>query len=263
MIKNPTFGSDFEMFLEDLTGRLFPACGIIGGTKDNPKPLPQKGYFVQEDNVLLEVNTPVHTDGVEFAKSLQYGVKYAAATLPPSLQVNGKSSHFFPEAYIRSIAQASVFGCEPDYNAWTQEQNPKPNCENKCFRTAAAHVHIGWDSPKAEDQLALVQWADVYVSVPSVLEAEDRTRRKLYGKAGAFRPKDYGIEHRVLDNYWIWNLNQAHEVFKRYMKAITVVNSGKKFPKEDVPLLMKAINEYNVDACKAIMRKYGSVELSF
>lgn len=259
MIKNPTFGSDFEMFLETLTGQLFPACGLIGGTKDNPRPLPQKGYFVQEDNVLLEVNTPPTSDGVEWAKSVNNGVRYAAAILPPSIQVNGKSANFFPEQYIRSIMKASEFGCEPDYNAWTQEQNPKPSCDNKLLRTAAAHVHIGWDSPKAEDQLALVQWADVYVSVPSVLEAEDRSRRKLYGKAGAFRPKEYGIEHRVLDNYYIWNLNQAHEVIKRYMKAIMVVNSGRQFPKEDVPLLMRAINEYNVAACKEIMRKYGNV----
>ena len=53
-------GSDPELFLEDANGKVISAIGKIGGTKKRPKPVKAlgKGFAIQEDNVLLEYNTP-------------------------------------------------------------------------------------------------------------------------------------------------------------------------------------------------------------
>ncbi|OYV41139.1 MAG: hypothetical protein B7Z80_02685 [Rhodospirillales bacterium 20-64-7] len=44
---------------------------------------------------------------------------------------------------------------------------------------------------------------DYFLGIHSLLWDKDGTRRKLYGKAGAFRPKPYGMEYRVLSNRWL------------------------------------------------------------
>jgi hypothetical protein len=50
---------------------------------------------------------------------------------------------------------------------------------------------------------AIVRELDYYLGLPSLKWDTDGRRRKLYGKAGAFRPKPYGLEYRVLSNKWL------------------------------------------------------------
>ena len=118
----------------------------------------------------------------------------------------------FDEEYftweVPSFAQA--LGCDPDYNGWTTEQNPRPDPGGKPMRTASGHVHIGWtegmdisDSIHFELCCRVARQMDYYLGIHSLLWDQDGTRRKLYGKAGAFRPKSYGTEYRVLSNRWL------------------------------------------------------------
>jgi hypothetical protein len=54
---------------------------------------------------------------------------------------------------------------------------------------------------------------------------KDTERRKLYGKPGAFRPKPYGCEYRVLSNAWV----DKPEVAGILFRIITdIVNEMKK-----------------------------------
>jgi hypothetical protein len=48
-----------------------------------------------------------------------------------------------------------------------------------------------------------VRYMDLYLAVPSILMDDGIERKQLYGKKGAFRPKPYGTEYRVLSNFWI------------------------------------------------------------
>ena len=66
---------------------------------------------------------------------------------------------------------------------------------------------------------------DYYLGLPSLLFDPDTSRRKMYGKAGAFRPKPYGMEYRVLSNAWLkspelikWVFNNTKLAFERLTK---------------------------------------------
>ena len=96
---------------------------------------------------------------------------------------------------------ARVFGCEPDYNAWTGEVNPKPHCDNPNLRSAGGHIHVETDL----DRRAVIQAMDLFLGVPSVLMDKGEERRKLYGAAGSYRSKPYGVEYRTLSNFWIFD----------------------------------------------------------
>lgn len=247
MIKNMTIGSDAELIIADGTLRPFPVCGIIGGTKDKPRKLGNTPYFIQEDNVLLEFNIPPCSTEKEFTSHMRDGMHRSLQELPPSLQLYPSATAVFEKNLI-NFSQAHMFGCEPDFNAWIMEENPKPNAENKELRSAAGHVHIGWDEPTNEDRIALIKAADIFAGLRSVWEFADRQRRELYGKAGSFRPKAYGVEHRVLDNQWVWE-RRSKEIFYWYQDAINFVNAGlvNTITKEDSEKIQKAINTYDVD----------------
>ena len=81
--------------------------------------------------------------------------------------------------------------------------------------------------------------------LPSLRESNDRKRRELYGKAGAFRLKEYGVEHRVLDNYWIFSQGMRERVFNRYIQAIEFVNKNGAISQADGEAVQKAINTYD------------------
>jgi hypothetical protein len=251
------FGSDFECILFDVTGRPFPACGIFGGTKENPKVLSPDGIAVQEDNVLLEANTPVCKDRNEWVKNIERTLRSISQLIPPTLFINQETCTAEYDPALLNSPQAQTFGCDPDLNAWDGTRNPRPTSTNKRLRSAAAHVHISWAEPTDEDRFSLIRASDIFVVLPSLKESTDRKRRELYGKAGAFRMKDYGVEHRVLDNYWIFDKVLRERVYDRYIQAIDFVNKGGQISKEDGEKIQKAINTYDYTLAKELMAKFS------
>ena len=70
---------------------------------------------------------------------------------------------------------------------------------------------------------------DATLGLASLLFDPDTKRRSLYGKAGAFRPKSYGVEYRVLSNRWIKGIplmryvyNLSFLAIKRLMNKVSV-----------------------------------------
>lgn len=247
-----SFGSDAEVFLKDATGRPFPACGLIGGTKEEPLKLDDTGCMVQEDNVMLEFNVPVSRTSKEWARNLQLAMDLAFAKIPPTMYPVMEATQNFELALLNN-PQAQRFGCEPDFNAWTQQQNPRPQPIDPTMRSAAAHVHIGWKDPEdLQQRCRLIQLADIFVTLPSVWESPDRKRRQLYGKAGAFRPKEYGVEHRVLDNYWLASRDNQLNVWSRYQDAITAFNEDFPINEDLAASVQNAINTYDVSAAEKL-----------
>jgi len=176
--------------------------------------------------------------------------------------------------------EASELGCSPDFNAYTKQANPRPDV-NTPFRTASGHVHIGWtDTPvdiNDEGHLdacrALTKALDLYLGVPSLIWDTDDRRRSLYGAAGAFRPKPYGMEYRVLSNKWISSPVLRALVYGNTIDAVKAtfddINIGEKnqyglTPQQIIsksgPALVQEDGQMLWEKCVSYLMEYGNIK---
>jgi hypothetical protein len=270
-LEQVTLGSDCEVFLRTVAGAPFPVCGLLGGTKEAPKPIEElgEGFAVQEDNGAAEFNVPPTNRSSQFAHNFNSITAHISSKLPATLLLDLENSSLeFDKEYVEKIEQLRVFGCNPDFNAWTMSVNPRPVPQTVGFRSASAHVHIGWckgeEEPLMDDQIEVIRLCDVFVTLPRILKenASERLRRSLYGKAGSFRPKPYGVEHRVLGNRWAFNWHTAEAVAQSYWRALTAYTLGVKVQHDDFTLIQELINNFNPEdtnhivQAKTLTRKY-------
>lgn len=228
-------GSDTEFFLRDLkTGLPVTAIGRFGGTKKHPKSIDglAPGFCIQEDNVMPEVNIPAADNYESFYQhcdKILAWLKEEAANQGCSVDV-AASMNFTAEQLDHP--QAKNIGCEPDYCVWTREENQFDESKRDLLqhlRSAGGHIHVSFKSTThevtQEDQELLVMFMDVYLGLPSVRADTDTERRKLYGKAGSFRFKPYGIEYRVLSNFWFKSARYSAWVFSQVQQAVESMNN--------------------------------------
>ena len=131
-------------------------------------------------------------------------------------------------------------GCEPDFDAWEDgKENPRPNGDAD-FRTGAGHIHIGWTDgvdithpEHLEACMTVVKQLDWSLGMLSTLYDGDDKRRELYGDWGAFRPKPYGVEYRVLSNAWLRDPKLVAWVYRTVNKAVQDLYNGKHQYLED------------------------------
>lgn len=253
-----SIGSDIEVFGRKPDGKHISLCGLIGGTKEHPRQIEglPEGFMLQEDNVSCEFNIPAcqtKTQWMDSIKIIHREVYHELRHL--GFEISPNASVSFDTDQLQH-PQAMVFGCEPDYNAWTMKENAKPKADDKNLRTAGGHVHVGSDI----DMVKGVQMMDLYLGVPSVLIDDNPAsiaRRKLYGKSGAMRPKPYGWEYRVLSNFWIFNENFTEWVYNQTKicasSTMFIINNtlGKTIQTcidtSDKKLATKLINDYGIN----------------
>lgn len=223
---NFKIGADPEFFLKR-AGELVSAYGLVAGTKKNPLKVPLGA--VQVDGMALEFNIDPAEDFKDFEKNIT-SVMDTLSKMVPGYEIFVNPVANFGESVIEAQPEeAKMLGCDPDFNAYTGELNPIPDAKMP-FRTASGHIHIGWtddpvdvnDASHFEACRYLTKWLDLYLAVPSLLwdDGDGAVRRKLYGKAGAFRPKPYGMEYRVLSNRWIDDPVRRKLVFSNTVEAI-------------------------------------------
>lgn len=217
--------------------RFFSAHGLIPGTK--AEPFPVMNGAIQVDGVALEFNiNPASTED-EFAGNIQSVLDQMRGKLNrPDLYFEFKPTAWFQPDYWATIPdEAKVLGCEPDYNGYTLEPNPKPETD-KPFRTASGHIHIGWTAdkdPKAGEHISdcglVARQLDMVLGVHSHEWDSDLERQKLYGKPGAFRAKSYGMEYRPLSNAWLRLSPESWKsIFHNSKLAIELLFNGDFLP---------------------------------
>ncbi len=245
-----TIGSDPEVFLCNNKGLVMPACGLIGGNKSNP--IPVEGGALQEDNVMAEFNTDPATTLDEFISNVNkvYQQVVDKAEMV-GLEVSDKASAEFPLFLLEQHPQAMEFGCEPDFNAYTLDVNPTPD-SHSTLRTCAGHIHLGYEEDGEKDYTHLVSYLDYYVGLWTVLKDGDTARRERYGKAGAFRPKPYGLEYRVPSNFWLNSGKLISTMFHRTKHAYAMAQEGVPTPHSDD--VVNAINTHDKSMCIALLK---------
>ena len=235
-----TKGCDPELFLKNIsTGQFISSIGLIGGSKDFPMPIGE-GCAVQEDNVAVEFNIPPASTAQEFVDSINFNLKYLterAASM--GLELCIQPSAVFDNEQLSSPT-AQEFGCEPDFNAWQDgAQNPKPRADNPNLRSAGGHVHIACEGM---DILNVVKAMDLFVGCQMLEFDHDEDRRLLYGKAGAFRKKSYGVEYRTASNAWIASDDRMRWVWDQTERALEFVKAGNTFTERQGEMIQKCIN---------------------
>ena len=234
-----TIGADPELFLKE-NGKAISAFGMVEGTKESPFKTDLGAY--QVDGMALEFNIdPVQT-GYQF-EQFNLNIIRTIADMKDRVAKNSDGTKkygfnitatqdFDPEYLANQPKEALELGCDPDYNAYTGDVNPRPDGSVN-FRTAAGHIHVGWGANIPTDNEEhreicnnFVKVLDATVGMFMTYIDRDPRRRELYGKAGALRYKPYGVEYRTPSNVWIINRDRRECVYSLVNKAIEIMKRG-------------------------------------
>lgn len=268
-IKLLKVGADVEGFLVDKDGMPKVCVGLLEGTKEKPHSvdLGEPGFAYQEDNVLPEYNIPAADNADKFAQNIETMRNYLQSYFKANFRFRytTQASMYFELKQLQH-PQAKKFGCEPDFCVWTRSANEMPTKVDPCLRTSGGHIHVSYkigSCEKAEDHPeyleileSLIKTQDLLLGIPSLFMEPDKVRRQLYGKAGAFRPKSYGHEYRVLSPFWATSPPMSSWAFNQTARAVDMVNSGFTVNPILGNSIQKAINESNLKIAENLCRNY-------
>jgi hypothetical protein len=235
-------GADPELFVTNDRGDAVSAHDLIPGTKK--KPYPVELGAIQADGTAAEFNIEPASCKTHFRRNIFEVMKQLRGFLPEGYSLDIKASRYYDEKYFNTLPRhAKELGCDPDYCGWAGTENViGREAEKTPFRTAAGHIHMGWtegadpfDPVHYQACRTLAREMDVMLGLPSLLmeDASGIARRSLYGKAGSFRPKPYGMEYRVLGNWWLgkpvyteWVFSQSKMIFDRLVNRERQTNAN-------------------------------------
>lgn len=230
-------GCDPELFIQNDKGHFISAHDIIPGSKDSPVEV--LSGAIQPDGTAAEFNIHPAETAEEFSENIRDVLTELTSRIhqfDPKLKlVVSPTATFVPIYFNKLPPSAKALGCQPDFNAYTCSHNPMP-ATKKPFRTGAGHIHAGWtsgaglnDEAHFFDCIEATKQLDQVLYPLSLLWDDDNTRRTLYGKLGAFRPKPYGVEYRPLSNAWVADPDLHLWVFKATKHALELID-------QDMPL---------------------------
>lgn len=244
-------------------------------TKDYPIDL-GNGVMCYADNALLEARfSPVSLERITFAVGdMIRRLHKFVETVDSSLSITPIAAMKYHSDQLRHPLNWQA-GCSPTYSAYREigdNQNPATKFTDN-LRTGSFHIHIGNKNfAKAkesdflmsmEQKVEAIKLLDLYLGTASVVFDRDSsayTRRNLYGKAGEFRPTEYGVEYRVLGPYCSETPRLVRLVYNLVDHAMDVLDSGgaKKalaiVPEKDI---QEIINRGMREEAQILMEKIG------
>lgn len=265
-IENITIGSDPEIFIKNNEDMLDSAIDLFGGTKEEPIDIGE-GCFVQEDNILVEFNTPPTNSKDVFIKAINHAKDYISAILTPLDKKLYYSSSEIATKEILKEKKANVFGCAPSFNVLTETTTELDvdslSEKDKALRSSGFHIHIGYDNPEEHTNDRLVMCFDLFVTLYLINEDYDiHNRRLLYGKIGDSRDKKYGVECRSLGGYFLKDDQTISKVWDQTLKSIEFAKTSNLTNSELRSYINYCLNDGKliVDSVNSIMLQLGIKE---
>lgn len=269
-----SIGTDTEFFLKTQEGELVSATEFIEGSKHKPTIL-SNGGNVTHDNVAFEFATPPVIGVNEFVDAVKTTLEESLKHLPEGIKLFLGASVDFPEDALQD-ERCREFGCSTDYDAWELRANQvDADASHRPFRSCGGHLHIGYIEGSGNDflndpfgKVAVVKALDIVAGVPSVImdgSAASIERRKLYGKAGCHRPTDYGVEYRVLGNFWTVSPLRVKMVHSMAVDALSLVREERLETISNALTeaeIVRVINEGDLEAATKMWKNVIRKELS-
>lgn len=200
-----TLGSDPELLIVKGT-KPQSAIGVVQGTAENRIYI--KGHAFYYDNVLAECAIKPGRSKKDVVGNFREALEIYAKMVRP-FKLKPQACCDFPDSQLRH-EDARKVGCAPDWCAYEVKlkEPPKEAIQNGNLRSCGGHIHLGSDllASDGPEPILAIYLLDLFVGVPSLWLDKDPTsarRRAIYGHAGRYRSKDYGLEYRSLSNFWL------------------------------------------------------------
>ena len=146
---------------------------------------------------------------------------------------------------------AMTSGCNPDFNAYTHQENTAPDFSKMIpERSCGAHIHAGIDGL---DPYEFTKWMDLLVAIPLLCIELPSRRRSMYGAAGCLRVKPYGSEYRTLSNVWLDDKALREFVWEGTMKAIDMSSRVDFAEIENWIEIPMAIDNHDIELANTII----------
>ncbi len=271
-----TIGHDPEFHVFDLKQRrIVSSIPVVGRDKHDPIELGNR-FRMYSDNVLVECSFPESRSDFEAITKMRDVFRAMQTKLGDRYRLLPKAAHIYSEKELGpkpavmkgELPVAWEVGCNPSFNAWDETINvPTPFTDG--LRTGSFHIHIGNADLKDErlrtagSRHEAVKLLDIFLGMASVLFDKDRTakdRRKLYGKAGEFRPTSYGIEYRVLGPFAMQSPTNYQLVLDLIHYTINQIehDRGKEIlSRVDGAKVRRAIDTSNRSVAQELLGKVG------
>lgn len=270
-----TLGTDPELMVADRTGKIVSAIPVVG--RDKYDPLDYDGIKVYYDNTMIEATTIPAASKESFISSIRDAFECIHGVIGDDFSiVTVPSSYFSEEECLHP--DAIVSGCAPEFCAYKAEMCFPPEFEDT-FRSAGGHIHIGrsdfeqfseGDAEKnkefllsSKSKLKIIKLMDVFVGCPMTLLDNSEAslqRKRLYGKAGRFRPTDYGVEYRTPSNFWLSSPKTAELIWDLTMMALESAK-GNSVKSADCTKAFNAINSDDDAVALELVEKHIPSEL--
>lgn len=226
-----SYGSDPEfMLVKDK--KYYSAIPIIKG--DIADRIKLKGHEFYWDNVLAECAIKPGFSKEETIENFRECFQIYAEMVKPYKLIPQASEVYPAEELLDKKARTA--GCAPDKCAYEikTKRPPKGVLSKTDLRTCGGHVHLGSDGEAVHSDypqsIITTRLLDLFVGIPSMYVDHDPTsarRRILYGKAGRYRPKPYGLEYRSLSNFWLASPKLVDLIYDLCKFTVDFVENGK------------------------------------